>query len=78
MPRKKTAKRLKIKKGEDGKVSAKELLIAFRPDEATLKALKMLEAAPAPLGVINGRSIVIRKAIIEAAQRLEAEKDGPQ
>lgn len=45
-------------------------MVNFRVDPTTMKALEKLEAAAGD-GLFNSRSLVIRRAIIEAAARLD-------
>ena len=44
-------------------------ILTFRADPATVRALGRLEAALGA-GFINGRSVAIRRAILEAAARI--------
>lgn len=48
--------------------------ITFQVDDDTLKALRKLVAALGP-GMLRGRSAVIRRAIIEAAMRVDEKGD---
>lgn len=50
--------------------------IAVRVDDATLEALEKLKAA-CPPGTIHPQSMAIRRALLEAAQRLDADKVQP-
>jgi hypothetical protein len=48
------------------------VLVNFRADKRTLDAIARLEEAAGP-GLVQGRSTVIRRAIIEAAEQLKKE-----
>lgn len=58
----------KKRKSSDGRT------VTFQVDDTTAEALAKLEAAAAP-GMLRARSAVIRRALIEAAARLD-EKGG--
>lgn len=46
-------------------------VVNFRADSETLRAIDALEAAAKGNGLIHSRGVAIRRALIEAAARLE-------
>jgi len=52
--------------------------VSFRADAATMAALKTITAAAAAAGVIAPRSVALRRAIQEAADRIEEQAHEPK